>query len=361
MNMPYLAVFATTLLAALALTPLARRLSFRWRMVAEPGGRRRHLGRIPKLGGLALLAAYLLGIALIYLLLPPANPEDALRLRGVVLGSLVMVAGGLIDDWRDLRPETQFLIQFAGAAVAMSHIIFIEVFTNPFAGDALWTWGPFAMIFRIDEEGLVWIWRPLALLLTLFWIVGMVNAVNFLDGLDGLATGVSAIAALLFAWHSYRLLQFTVSLFPLALAGALIGFLFYNFAPARIFLGTTGAYLLGYNVATLSILSPAKLSTALLVMAVPMLDVAWQFFRRLRRGQHPFQGDRGHLHFRLSDGGLPTRPIVLGYYLVASAFGLIPVFVSGGLAKIILWLLLVGTVLLLLIRLSAQKEQRQDA
>src|SRR5690606_19366356 len=113
----------------------------------------------------ALLAAYLLGIALIYLLLPPANPEDALRLRGVVLGSLVMVAGGLIDDWRDLRPETQFLIQFAGAAVAMSHIIFIEVFTNPFAGDALWTWGPFAMIFRIDEEGLVWIWRPLALLL----------------------------------------------------------------------------------------------------------------------------------------------------------------------------------------------------
>ena len=354
--MPYLLVFLASLLAAVALTPLARRLSFRWGVLAEPGGRRRHHGRVPRLGGVALLAAYLVGIALTYWLLPPADPHDALRLRGVVLGSLVMVAGGLIDDWRELRPGTQFLIQFAGAAVAMSHIIFIEVFTNPFAGDALWTWGPLEMIFTV-EEGLVKIWRPLALLLTLFWIVGMVNAVNFLDGLDGLAAGVCTIAALLFAWHSRRLGQVTVPLFPLALAGALIGFLFYNFAPARIFLGTAGAYLLGYNVATLSILSPAKLSTALLVMAVPILDVAWQIAGRLRRGQHPFQGDRGHLHFRLSDGGLPTRQIVLGYYLVTSAFGLIPVFVPGGLAKIILWLALATAVFILLVRLGARSHQ----
>ncbi|HEX6385329.1 MAG TPA: MraY family glycosyltransferase [Anaerolineae bacterium] len=355
-KMPYVLVFLASLLAALVLTPVARWLSFRWGLVAEPGGRRRHQGRVPKLGGLALLAAYLVGITLTYLLLPPAVAEDALRLHGVVLGSLVVVAGGLIDDRRELRPGTQFLIQFAGAAVAMSHIIFIEVFTNPFAGDALWTWGPLDMIFRIDE-GRVWIWRPLALLFTLFWMVGMINAVNFLDGLDGLAAGVGAVAALLFAWHSYRLQQVTVPLFPLALAGALIGFLFYNFAPARIFLGTAGAYLLGYNVATLSILSPAKLSTALLVMAVPILDVAWQIFDRLRRGQHPFQGDRGHLHVRLSDGGLPTPQIVLGYYVTATAFGLIPVFVSSGLVKILLWLALAVVVLILLAWLSARREQ----
>jgi UDP-GlcNAc:undecaprenyl-phosphate GlcNAc-1-phosphate transferase len=129
----------------------------------------------------------------------------------------------------------------------------------------------------------------------------MINTVNFLDGLDGLAAGVGTIAMLLFTWHSMRLEQTTVPLFSLAMAGALIGFLLFNFAPAKIFLGS-GAWILGFNIATLSILSPAKISTALLVMAVPILDVAWQIGDRLRRGVGPYQGDRGHLHFRLSDG-----------------------------------------------------------
>ena len=138
------------------------------------------------------------------------------------------------------------------------------------------------------DGDLVWIWRPLAILFTVFWVMGMINAINWLDGLDGLAAGVCTIAALLFAWHSYRLGQTTVALFPLALAGALLGFLPFNFTPARIFLGTAGAYFLGYQVATLSILSPAKLSTALLVLAVPILDVAWQIVNRLRRGTKSF-------------------------------------------------------------------------
>lgn len=340
--MPFLLVFLGPLLAALLLTPLVRRLSFRWNIVAEPGGRRRHQGQIPKLGGLAVFGAWLVGIVLVYVLLPPDNPADALRLRGVFLGSLIMIAGGLIDDWRELDARAQFLVQLSGALVAMSHTIFIEVFSNPFSTTALWTSTPLSWVFTLDPNMVwVWIWRPLALIFTLFWVVGMINAVNMLDGLDGLAAGVCTIAALLFAWHSYRLEQLTVSLFPLALAGALIGFLPFNFAPARIFLGTAGAYLLGYQMATLSILSPAKLSTALLVLAVPILDVAWQIFNRLRRGQNPLQGDRGHLHFRLSDGGLPTPVIVLGYYAVAAAFGLVAILAPSGLIKLILWLLLV--------------------
>ncbi|MEZ4516740.1 MAG: MraY family glycosyltransferase [Chloroflexota bacterium] len=215
--MIYALVFGAAMLAALALTPLVIRLSVRTGIVAEPGGRRKHHGRIPKLGGLAILGAWLIGVVLIYWLMPPTNPDDALRLRGVVLGSLVMVAGGLIDDWRDLRPGWQFLIQFLGAAIAVAHIIFIEVFTNPLPGDWLWTQTPLALVFR-PEGDLVWIWRPLAILITVFWVVGMINAVNFLDGLDGLAAGVCLVAASLFAWHSYRLGQTTVSLFPLALA-----------------------------------------------------------------------------------------------------------------------------------------------
>lgn len=349
--MVYFWVALASFLAALIATPLARRLSFRLGLVAEPGGRRRHVGRIPKLGGVAIFAAWLVGVGLTYWLLPPADSNDALRLRGVVLGSLVVVIGGLLDDRYDLPPGGQLLIQLVGAFIAISHIIFIEVFTNPLPATTLWEAIP---LFRV-EGNLVWLWRPLALLFTFFWVVGMINAINFLDGLDGLAAGVCLIAAAFFAFHSYRLDQETVPLFPLALAGALLGFLPFNFSPARIFLGSTGAYLLGYQMATLSILSPAKLSTALLVMAVPILDVAWQIVSRIRRGQHPMRGDRGHLHFRLSDRGLPTRRIVLGYYGVAILFGLVAVLAASPLFKVVMLIGLTAAVFALLLRLNSQK------
>jgi len=151
----------------------------------------------------------------------------------------VIFGGGLIDDYRDVSPWVQFAIQFAGAAIAIGHIVFIEVFTDPIGGDPVWIRS-----------------RLLAILITILWMVGIINSVNWLDGLDGLAAGVGTIAALLFAWHSLRLGQEAVAAFPLALAGALLGFLPFNFAPAKIFLGTAGAYMLGYNLATLSILSP---------------------------------------------------------------------------------------------------------
>ena len=352
--MNYLIVFLVGLVSALLLTPLAMRLSHRWGIVAVPGGRRKHRGNIPTLGGVALMGAYTTAVFTAYLLFPPTSPADALRLRGVMLGTLVMVIGGLIDDRYELSARWQLLSQFVGTAVAMSHIVFIEVFSNPFGGTAVWTNSPLHYLFRVEGD-LIWMWRPLALLVTLFWIVGMVNAVNMLDGLDGLATGVGTIAAVLFAWHSYRLGQTAVAAYPLALAGALIGFLLFNFAPAKIFLGAAGASLLGYNLATYAILSPAKLSTALLVLSVPILDVAWQIIARLRRGQSPFHGDRGHLHFRLSDRGLPTRQIVLGYYVVTAAFGLIAIVAPSGLLKLGL-LIGWGTAVLLFLAYLARKQ-----
>ncbi len=356
--MIYASVFLLALITAVALTPLARRLSFRLGIVAKPGGRRQHQGNIPKLGGIPIFLAYLLSIVVIYALMPPETIQDAQRLRGVVLGTLFLFVGGLLDDKFDLDPRWQFFFQFVAAAIAIGHIIFIERFTNPFPSDHIWSLPIVEWFFILEEPPpIVSIWRPLVFLITLIWVVGIINAVNFLDGLDGLAAGVGTIAMLLFAWHSYRLEQTSVPLFPLALAGALIGFLFYNFAPASIFLGTAGAWVLGYNLATLSILSPAKLSTALLVMAVPILDVAWQVVSRIRRGQHPFQGDRGHLHFRLSDGGLPTRVIVVGYYAVALGFGLVAVFVPTGLPKLILLGLLVTAVLIFLAFLSRRSAQ----
>ncbi|MCK5923854.1 MAG: hypothetical protein KAG66_23165, partial [Methylococcales bacterium] len=175
--MPYLLVFLSSFTTALLLTPLVKRLSLRWGVVAEPGGRRTHAGRIPKLGGLALFIAWLVGVGLTYWLLPPEMADDVTRLRGVVIGSLIVVIGGLWDDWFELKPIVQFMIQLAGTAVALSHLIFIELFTNPLPGSPIWTTPPFSWIFTLDEN-IVFILPPLALLFTLFWMVGMINAVN---------------------------------------------------------------------------------------------------------------------------------------------------------------------------------------
>jgi UDP-GlcNAc:undecaprenyl-phosphate GlcNAc-1-phosphate transferase len=355
----YLLVFGVALGTAVLFMSPVRQLAFRWGIVARPGGRRQHAGMVPKLGGVPIILGYLVGIALIYVLLPP-EADNALRLRGVIVGSVVIFVGALLDDKLDLAPRWQLAFQIVAAVIAISHTVFIERFTNPLPTPDFWQSGFASLFFYLDaaNPNIVVIRPFLVYLISLFWVLGMINAVNFLDGLDGLAAGVSTIAVLMFALHSFRLLadtgQTAVTFFPLALAGALIGFLRFNFAPATIFLGTTGAWLLGYNLATLSILAPAKLSTALLVMAVPILDVAWLIVARLRQGRHPFQGDRRHLHFRLLDRGLPVRGIVLGYYAVAIAFGLVAIFVASRLLKIGLWLLLATAVLILLTWLTTR-------
>jgi UDP-GlcNAc:undecaprenyl-phosphate GlcNAc-1-phosphate transferase len=152
--------------------------------------------------------------------------------------------------------------------------------------------------------------------------------------------------------------QEAVAAFPLALAGALLGFLPFNFVPARIFLGTAGAYVLGYNLATLSILSPAKIATALLVLAIPILDSVWRVVDRVRRGQSPFYGDRGHLHFQLADDGVPIRWIVVAYYGFSLALGLVAIF-APGLLKLAILLLLGAIILSILVWMSNKRLKRQ--
>lgn len=336
MSVSYWAAFILAGGLALVLTPLARRLSQRWGMMAMPGGRRQHARATPRFGGLVLTGAYLAAAGLVWLWLPPAG-DDAIRLRGVLLGTLIIFIGGALDDRWDLSPRAQFAVQGLAAGVAMLHLVFIGVFTNPFEGQPV----PFEAT-----------WPLLAYAATLLWMLGIMNAVNWLDGLDGLAAGVGTIAMLMFAWHSYRLGQTTVAAFPLALAGALLGFLPANLAPARLFLGSAGAYVLGYNLATLSILAPAKIATTLLVLALPLLDGVWRIVDRLLRGQSPFDGDRRHLHYLLLDRGWSVWQIVVVYCLVALVFGLVAIFAPTGLSKLVVLLILGSIVLGCLISLS---------
>ena len=178
----------------------------------------------------------------------------------------------------------------------------------------------------------------------------MMNTVNFLDGLDGLVGGVTLIAGAVLFLHTYKLEQYSLALLPLALIGATLGVLVFNFPPAKIFLGA-GAYILGFALAVLSIIGGAKVATALLALAVPILDVAWQILNRVRAGKSPFAADRGHLHHRLYDMGWSTRAIVLSYYALTALFGALALLLPNPVYKLIALLVIGGGALAVLARL----------
>ena len=334
----FVLVFAVSLILSLTLTPLAIRVGRRWGLVAIPDERRHHVGIIPQSGSLSLYLAFALTLLLIVSLpmgwMPPMpegpDPNESTRLFGVLAGLTFLFVVGLIDDKKDLSSRIQLLAHVAAAGIAMAFLIFIEVVNNPFTDQQLW---------------IPW---PLPVLITVFWIAGMISTVNFMDGLDGLAAGVTAIVALVLTIHMIREQQYSVALLPLALLGSTLGFLPFNVHPARIFMGS-GAHLLGYALGTLSIIAGARVATMLLVLLIPIMDVAWQAYTRWRAGKQVGEGGRGHLHYRLLDLGLSQRQIVALYYLVTAILGGLALFISHRLYKLFALLILGGFGLVLLI------------
>jgi len=337
MPFPLLAavVFGVAALLAATVTPLARRIGLRYGIADAPGGRRRHTGLVPRVGVIPLYVAFCAAI-LLTRGFPRDDPEEWLRVTGILVGATIVLVGGLLDDKLQVGPAAMIAGVAIVASSAIPFKIFIEVFNNPLTNQQVW----------LEWYGMV----PL----TLFWIMGCMVTVNLLDGLDGLSTGVTAIASLVLFVHMLRLEQYSTSLLPLALLGATLGFLPYNLHPARIFLGS-GAYFLGYALGTLSIVSGAKLATLLLVIGVPILDVAWQLFDRWRRGQPLGLGDRGHLHFRLLDLGMSQRTIVSLYYLLTAVLGGVALLVSSRLLKLAVILIVVVAVTPLLALLSRRQ------
>lgn len=321
--MTYLLVLGISVVLALLLTPLAGRLGHRLGIVDRPGGRRAHKGQVSRLGGVALFVAFSAAIGVAAwrgILTAGYNGDDFTRLNGLLIGGLGAFLFGLLDDRFELSPGVQLACQFVLSLVAVSTLIILERFTLPFFGYVelhAYSWG-----------------RWLSVLLTIFWMMGMMNTVNWLDGLDGLAGGVGAILCLVLAIHMHRVGQPSVALLPLALLGVLVGFLPHNFA-ARIFLGSAGAFFLGYALGGLGLIAGGRVATVLLVMGLPIVDVAWQIFDRLRHRHAPGQADRGHLHFRLLDLGLSPRTIVLLYWGFCALFGVLALVVSSRLYKLL--------------------------
>ena len=339
---PFVLVFGVALTIALISTPLAAAWGRRRGIVDKPGARRWHKGAIPRTGGITLFLAFMTAALLAQLLpVPRQDPKELTRFLGIAAGMVFLFIVGYIDDRFELRPGPQYAAQAISGLIAILCLVFIERVMNPFT----------------DELFVFPYWFTVAF--TLVWIMGMINTINFLDGLDGLATGVGAIVSVVLTIHMLREGQYSVALLPLALLGATLGFLPFNFSPARIFLGS-GSLILGYAIATLGIAAGAKLALLLLVLAIPIVDVAWLMISRLRAGESIGQADRRHLHFRLLDLGLSQRQVVLLYYGYCALLGASALLIDSRLLKLIALIVLgIATlgVLAWLARQTLKKEQ----
>ena len=309
--------FILAAVIALLATPAVRAYASRRRIVDLPEPRRVHRRTLPRGGGVAVVVAFIV-VAGAAAVLGPAVPgmtssaSSATQILGLFVAGLAAAAIGLVDDLFDLRARWQFLGQFVVAGIVVAFGIRVAQVANPFGNDYIVFPGVVAVLF------------------TIVWVVGMINSINFIDGLDGLSSGIGFIAAVTLGLLSLsdQLRQPFVALLCFVLAGALLGFLRWNFHPAVIFQGTSGVMFLGTALAVLSILGTAKVVVALLVLGVPIIDTFWVIVRRLSRGRSPFSPDRGHIHHRLLDLGLSHRSTVLLIYAICTTLGLVSLFAS---------------------------------
>jgi UDP-GlcNAc:undecaprenyl-phosphate GlcNAc-1-phosphate transferase len=283
------------LVIVLVLTPAVGGMARRLGAVDQAERRRLNLLPIPRLGGLALF----LGILVPALAFLPIGRE----IRGLLLGAAVATTVGAVDDFRGLSWWQKLAGQVAAASIPPAFGIWIDRFTFPLVTD------PYA-------ELPAWVGVPA----TVVWIVALMNMVNFLDGLDGLAAGVCAIAGATFAVIALSLGRPGAAILSAIIAGACFGFLHHNFYPARIFMGDSGALLLGFTLATLSIQGLLKTASIfalffpLFVLAIPILDTGFVIARRLRYGEKLYAADQTHLHFRFLRRGFSQRRATLTMY-----------------------------------------------
>jgi UDP-N-acetylmuramyl pentapeptide phosphotransferase/UDP-N-acetylglucosamine-1-phosphate transferase len=361
-------LFGVTLTISLALTPLVRRAAVRRGLVDEPGEARRvHGVAVPRLGGLAMYAAFAVGVLLTFVV--DINRLDSGNNRFEASRVLLMLAGGgiiaavmAVDDVRGLKPLPRLIWQALAAALVIVPSLLVPGSANPGdpAGTVHYDQGAGVLTTSVQSPFGGTITLPLvaAVVFTLVWIVGMTNTINWLDGLDGLAAGVTIVACAVLFIITNILGQYTLAYLPLLLGAATLGFLPYNFHPARIFMGDSGAMFLGFTLAILSIIGGAKMAAALLVLGIPLLDAAYLIVFRMIRGRSPMASDRGHLHHRLLDMGLSQPQVVLIFYLLSAAFGVLAFLLPSGIFKLYALVVMALVLFTLLVLISRRQFDR---
>ena len=328
--------FLIAFILVVVITPAVKYLALRLGIVDKPDDeRKKHLKPTPLLGGLAVFFVFWLVIGYLALFTHRLSGEIAsAKLLGIFIASLIMVIVGVWDDVRNLPVKTRLVLVSLAILIVILSGLKLGGITNPFGGVIPLDWKTYDLGFL---GNLVLIGDLFAFL----WLFGITYTAKILDGLDGLTAGIIFIGSMMiyFLTQTEKFYQPEVGIIALVLAGVCLGFLIFNFYPAKIFLGESGGLFLGFLLGVLAIISGGKIATALLALAVPLLDLLRVIITRWRKGKKIFVGDREHLHFRLIDAGLSHRQAVLFFYFVASVFGITTLFLQSAMKLVTLLLL----------------------
>ncbi len=319
---------ALAFVGAALLTPLVARLATRFGIIDAPNAERKiHRTPTPLLGGMAVFLAFAVPTVLVTLFSNALTGGEigASQIFGFLLGGLILMIGGYIDDRYNLPPKWSFLFPLAASLVATFLGIGVEKVTNPLGG--------FVFLPSIISTAF-----------TFVWLLTMTYTTKLLDGVDGLAGSISLIGALMIAALALteKYYQPDVVLLSLFFVAAIGGFLLWNFYPARIFLGEGGSTFLGFTLGTLAVIAGSKVATLLLVLGIPAIDVVTVMIRRLIERRPVFSGDRYHLHHLLLDNGLSERQVVFVYSSLCFLFGLSTLVFSSAEKIIALVVLTIG-------------------
>ena len=295
------------------MTPVVKTFAYKVGAIDVPkDARRMHKVPIPRLGGLAIFIGFLVSIVLF------VNIRGNQQMQSILLGAVIIVILGVVDDITPLPAMFKFVVQIVAAAIPAMNGVVIQAISNP----------------NVFSDNLYWVLGWLSIPVTVIWIVAITNSVNLIDGLDGLAVGVSTISSVTMFVVALLVAEGNVAVILAALMGACVGFMPYNFNPAKIFMGDTGALLLGYVLSTVSVVGMFKFYAIvtfivpILALFLPLFDTTCAFFRRLLHGQSPMHPDRGHLHHRLIDMGLSQKQAVAILYSISAILGLCAVVLA---------------------------------
>ncbi len=294
---------------SLATTPFVRIIAYKIGAVDIPEERKVHDHPIPRMGGLAIFYGFLIAVL-------SCIPVDT-QLKGILIGSLIIVSLGIVDDVKQLGAKVKLAVQIVTAIIVVCHGVVIEYISVP---------------EFINESGILSL-GVFAAPITILWIVAVTNAVNLIDGLDGLAVGVSSIATFSLFFIAILAGEMQVALIAAALAGGCLGFLPYNFNPAKIFMGDTGSTFLGYMLSIVCIQGLFKGYVVIsfiipfLILGLPLFDTAFAIVRRIWNKKPIMSPDRGHLHHKLMDMGFSQKQTVAILYVITSILALSAVVV----------------------------------
>jgi UDP-GlcNAc:undecaprenyl-phosphate/decaprenyl-phosphate GlcNAc-1-phosphate transferase len=331
----YFTAILGSFLLSTALVPLIIDFAKKYGILDRPeaASRKIHFAPIPFLGGWAIF----LSSTVIIILMRYFQLADFSRLPwplfiGIIIAGLVIMIGGSLDDKFNLKPWQQIIFPISAVIIALIFGLKIGFVTNP-----------------LSAGGVLLVPQLLGIALVVLWLLGMMYATKFLDGLDGLVSGIGVIAAAFIFLISLKwdLALSATGVWSLAIMGACLGFWFYNRSPAKIFLGEGGSVFVGFILGVLSVVTGSKITTTLLVMGFPFLDVLMVVVLRLINKQSPFKGDRRHLHYRLLDAGFQPIQAVWLLYIVAFIFGALSLMSSSWLKVV-----LVAVMLLLMLAIS---------